>query len=386
MKKKLSGLCILLALLLFFGVFLLTGTSDKPVKQLPVSKEKHAPAPELAPILMESMTLEEKAGQMFLGCMSGAADPQEILSQYPLGGCLFFADFFQNRNKKSAAAEISAYQEASSIPLLMAVDEEGGSVVRVSKYPAYRKTPFPSPQELYRKGGMDSVCAAEEEKADLLRFLGLNVNLAPVCDMTADKNSFIYSRTLGEDAKTTSRYIADVVKIMEKQKIGSALKHFPGYGGNADTHTGIATDTRSYESFVSGDFLPFRAGIEAGAPCVLVSHNIVTALDSSRPASLSKKAHVVLRENLGFEGVILTDDLSMKGVQGFSKAENIAVSAILAGNDLLCTWDYQDQLPAVIQAVKKGRISEKQIDASVLRILKWKESLGLLKENEKEKE
>ena len=148
----------------------------------------------------------------------------------------------------------------------------------------------------------------------------------------------------------------------------------------------IATDTRSYESFVSGDFLPFRAGIEAGAPCVLVSHNIVTALDSSRPASLSKKAHVVLRENLGFEGVILTDDLSMKGVQGFSKAENIAVSAILAGNDLLCTWDYQDQLPAVIQAVKKGRISEKQIDASVLRILKWKESLGLLKENEKEKE
>lgn len=329
--------------------------------------------------LAESMTLEEKVGQMFLVCVSESTISTEDIAAYGPGGYLFFADFFQSRTKDAASSDIAAFQEASSVPMLMAVDEEGGTVVRVSKFPAYRSRPFSSPMELYQEGGLERVLEDTEEKDQLLLSLGLNVNLAPVCDMTEDPDAFIYSRTLGQNREITSEYITAVVKAMKAAGMGSALKHFPGYGGNADTHTGIATDTRSYEDFEKKDFLPFKAGIQAGAPCILVSHNIVTCMDSEKPASLSPAVHEILREDLNFDGVILTDDLIMDGVQGYSGKDNIAVAAVKAGNDLLCTYAYKEQIPAVVKAVKNGEISEKQITDSVIRILQWKDDLGLLK-------
>lgn len=109
-----------------------------------------------------------------------------------------------------------------------------------------------------------------------------------------------------------------------------------------------------------------------------MSHNIVSCMDADRPASLSKDAHNILRKELGFDKVVLTDDLGMDGVQGYSGGENIAVSAVMAGNDLLCSADYEEQIPAVCRAVEEGKIPMEQIDRSVLRILQWKEDLGLL--------
>lgn len=328
--------------------------------------------------LAESMTLEEKVGQMFLFSVSEGTADSQIISQYHPGGFLFFADFFQPRTKETAASDIASFQEASSVPMFMATDEEGGTVTRISRFPAYRKKAFSSPGELYNKGGLDAVLQDTKEKDQLLLSLGINVNLAPVCDMTEDLEAFIYRRTLGRDKETTSQYIEAVVKAMREDKIGSALKHFPGYGGNADTHTGIASDTRSLEDFTSCDFLPFQAGIHAGAPCVMVSHNIVASMDPERPASLSPEVHRILREDLGFKGVIMTDDLSMDGVQDYIDDEDMAVAAIGAGNDLLCSSQYKTQIPAVIQAVKEGKLSEEQITKSVIRILNWKEELGLL--------
>ncbi|MCB6993804.1 beta-hexosaminidase [bacterium 210820-DFI.6.37] len=368
MKRKIgviSGLVIIL-----LGLFAL------PRLAAPASPTQEKTQAEA---LAESMTLEEKVGQMFLACVSDSgADPEDISTWRP-GGYLFFADFFESRSTKEAADRIAAFQDAAKIPMLMAVDEEGGTVTRVSRFPAYRGQPFASPMELYRSGGLAAVLEDTEEKSSLLLSLGVNVNLAPVCDMTEDKDSFIYARTLGQDAETTAEYTAAVVKSMKESGIGSALKHFPGYGGNADTHTGIATDTRDYDQFLSHDFLPFQAGIEAGAPCVMVSHNIVTCMDAEVPASLSSEVHRILRETLGFEGVILTDDLSMDGVQDYIDDEDMAVAAIQAGNDLLCASQYQTQIPAVIDAVKSGELSEEQITDSVIRILRWKQELGLLK-------
>ncbi|MCQ4636670.1 beta-hexosaminidase [Anaerovorax odorimutans] len=328
--------------------------------------------------ILKSMTLEEKVGQMFLVCVSNSTINREDIASYHLGGYLFFADFFKERDKETAKAAIISYQEAAAVPMLMAADEEGGTVVRVSKFPAYRQSPFASPQELYKKGGLDRIREDTAKKSDLLLSLGINVNLAPVCDMTEDKNSFIYSRTLGQDKEKTADYISAVIGVMNEKQIGSALKHFPGYGGNADTHTDIVTDDRPYETFVSEDFLPFKAGIDAGAPCVLVSHNIVKCMDKDKPASLSKRVHEILRTELGFSGVIVTDDLSMDGAADYSQDENIAVAAVLAGNDLLCTSNYKDQISAVCQAVESGKIPMEQIDGSALRVLKWKEALGLL--------
>ncbi len=378
MRKKTIIVCISLAALIVAGfVFLSWLTKDDRQTASPASKKTTA-TKSLAEKALEEMDLEEKVGQLFLVCVSNQTISKQDIADYHLGGYLFFADFFQERSKQTAAADIASYQKAASVPMLMAADEEGGTVVRVSKFAAYRSEPFLSPQSLYRVGGLDAIAEQESEKADLLLSLGINVNLAPVCDVAEDEGSFIYKRTLGEDAQTTAQYISRVITIMNEKKIGSALKHFPGYGQNADTHTDSAVDDRSLKTFEEKDFLPFQGGISAGAPCVLVSHNIVNCMDAKNPASLSKKVHQILREKLNFQGVIVTDDLSMAGAQHVHDGENIAVTAILAGNDLLCTNDYKEQIPAVIDAVKSGKISEEQITASAARILQWKEALGLL--------
>ena len=199
-----------------------------------------------------------------------------------------------------------------------------------------------------------------------------------MADVSTSSDDFIYQRTLGQSASLTAEYVDTVVYAMKEARMGSVLKHFPGYGNNADTHTGIAYDNRSYESFTSSDFLPFEAGIQAGADMVLVSHNIVSSMDGNAPASLSPRVHEILRQHLNFSGVIVTDDLSMEGVRQFTSDTQVAVRAVLAGNDLLCCTDYGVQIPAVLSAVQDGTISEDRIDESVLRILRLKISLGLL--------
>ncbi len=381
MKRKPLILCIAFVLLAGAGLFLLPRNQEQERSAASVTAEDAKAAiasKSAAEEVLETMSLKEKVGQLFLACTHESAINTETIKQYKPGGYLLFSEFFQAHDKESASADIDSYQKAASTPMFMAVDEEGGTVVRVSKYPAFRDEPFSSPRSLYQQGGLEAVLKQELEKANLLLSLGINVNLNPVCDIAKNEDSFLYARSLGQGAKTTACYAAATVRLMNLKKIGSALKHFPGYGENADTHTSIVHDTRPYETFLAKDLLPFRIGIMAGAPCVLVSHNIVESMDAEKPASLSKPVHEILREKLGFHGVILTDDLSMEGVQGYSGEENIAVAAIQAGNDLLCTSGYKEQIPAVLQAVKDGTISEAQITESALRVLTWKEGLGLL--------
>ena len=157
------------------------------------------------------------------------------------------------------------------------------------------------------------------------------------------------------------------------------MKHFPGYGSNGDTHTCIVRDYRDYDSFVNGDFLPFIEGINQGADCVLVSHNIVECIDSEMPASLSGKVIGILRNDLEFDGVIITDDLMMDGVSDYFSEGESAVMAIIAGNDMILSTDYSLQYESVLAAVYDGRITEERIDESVTRILLWKYELGLIK-------
>lgn len=326
--------------------------------------------------LLEGMTLEEKVGQMFL--VRCPEDALKVISRYHVGGYVLFARDFEGETKESLRKTVEAYQEASEIPMLISVDEEGGLVVRVSKYREFRDSAFLSPRELYADGGMEEIAEDTKEKAELLLSLGINVNLAPVCDIADDKAAFLYDRSFGGTAKETADYVKTVVETAKDAGLGSVLKHFPGYGNNADTHEGIVRDSRSYEIYAENDFQPFLAGIKAGAGAVMVSHNIVQCMDGERPASLSPEVHRILREELAFDGVILTDDLYMDAIQEFAGTEAAAVAAVLAGNDMLCCTDFEVQIPAVIAAVKDGRISEEQIDASVLRILQWKEELGLL--------
>lgn len=329
--------------------------------------------------LMQAMTLREKVGQMFfVRCDSSSAVAD--IKKYHLGGLVLFANNFEDETKDSIKEKIASYQEASEIPLLIGVDEEGGTVTRVSKFAEFRKTPFLSPRKLYNEGGLSRIIEDTKEKAELLKSLGINVNLAPVCDVSEDPADYIYDRTLGLNAEKTAEYIDLVVRTMNDYKLGSTLKHFPGYGNNENTHTGISLDNRSYETLVTKDFLPFQAGITAGAGSVLVSHNIVSSMDDKLPASLSKEVHRILRDELEFDGVIMTDDLSMDAITTFTDGEAAAVTAVLAGNDLLIATDYKKQIPAVIAAVVDGKISEETINEAVVRVLTWKLSLGLMEE------
>ena len=324
--------------------------------------------------LLDSLTLEQKVGQLFLIRCPQENEAQAIACFQPAGLVLFSVDF-ENRTAEEVRARIAGMQESSPLPLLISADEEGGTVCRVSRQSALRDKKFPSPRELYAAGGWEAVEQDAREKAALLQDLGLNVNLAPVCDISDDPAHFIYPRAISGDGKMAADFVRRVVTISEEMGVGTVLKHFPGYGNNADTHTGVAIDKRPYETFEQSDFLPFRAGMGAGAPFVLVSHNVVECMDAALPASLSPAVHEVLRETLGFDGIVITDDLAMDAVKQYANGE-AAVLAVLAGNDMLITSDYQNDIPAVLAAVADGRIAEREIDAHVLRILRYKQAQG----------
>ncbi len=327
--------------------------------------------------MLSSMTLEEKVAQMIMVSCHQSVDIEDA-SSFGVGGICLYAYSFENKTKDQVVSMIDGYQNKAKIPMLVSVDEEGGTVVRVSSNPNLRDTPFLSPSEIYAQGGMQAITDDTNEKADLLLSLGVNVNLAPVCDVPLDSENYIYDRCLSLDHDEVSEYAKNVVTAMKKKRIGSCLKHFPGYGGSVDTHQSMSYDNRSFEDFVNGDFKPFESGIRAGADCVLVSHNIVGCMDDKMPASLSKTVHDVLRNDLSFDGVIITDDLVMEGIAQFTDGENAVVLAVKAGNDMIICNDYAGAVNAIVQAVNNGEISQKQIDESVARILKWKTDLALL--------
>ena len=355
------------------------GAAEEPEGSDAAGEQAEEPDPIAARAqeLLDGMTLEEKVGQMFMA-RCPETDAAQLAADYHLGGYILFGRDFKDKTAEQVIADIQSCQDAAEIPLLIAVDEEGGTVNRVSSNPNLRSSPFRSPQSLYSEGGLELVRSDAQEKCRLLESLGININFAPVCDVSQDPADFIYDRTLGRDAQETSQYVAAVVETMAEEGMGSVLKHFPGYGNNTDTHTGVAYDDRPYDTFLTSDFLPFQAGIAAGADMVLVSHNIVSAMDEASPASLSPEVHRVLREDLGFTGVIVTDDLVMDGVRDFAGDDEAAVLAVQAGNDLLCCTDFQTQVPAVLAAVESGEITEEQIDAAVLRVLTMKLRLGIL--------
>lgn len=328
-------------------------------------------------LMLNQMSLEERVGQLFLArCDANTAVTD--LQTYHLGGFVLFAQDFEGQTPDSLREKLTSYQSAAKIPMLIAVDEEGGTVTRVSRYSAFRASPFLSPREYFAQGGMELVVQAEEEKSQLLHDLGISVNLGPVCDLADDPQAFMYQRSMGSDIQTVSDFVTGTVQIMGENSIGSALKHFPGYGNNTDTHTGMAVDSRTLDELAQRDLLPFAAGIQAGCDAILVSHTIVEAFDPSLPASLSPAVHQYLREDMSFSGVILTDDLVMQAITDTYGAGEAAVMAVLAGNDLLCSTEYATQYQAVLDAVLEGRIDIDVLNQAVRHVLQWKIDLGLL--------
>ena len=355
---------------------------------------------------LSEMTTDEKIAQVLLvryPDVGGAS----ALAQYSFGGYLFFAKDFAGKTTSEVQNLINSLQNTAKIPILTAVDEEGGTVVRVSSNPNLAPTRFPSPREVYAEGGLAAIAADTRQKSQTLQNLGLNLNLAPVVDVSTSPTDYMYSRSLGQNAKITADFARTVIETSQKfnaqalaqarktdggnqeidqgttenQKtattqgtVSYTLKHFPGYGNNLDTHTGGSIDRRSFDDLLQTDLPPFQAGITAGAEAVLVGHNTVTALDAENPASLSPNVHVLLRQGLNFSGVVITDDIAMAAIDSDAAP---TVQALLAGNDLVITSDYATSISDVRAALKTGQLSESQLNRAAKRVLAWKYYKGL---------
>lgn len=322
--------------------------------------------------IVVKMSLEEVIGQLLLVHYDQAT--VNDLNKYYFGGFVLFADAFKDKSKEAVIKMTSTLQTQANIPLLLAVDEEGGSVVRVSSNKALSAEKFLSPRNLYQKGGMELILADNKTKNTLLASLGLNINLAPVLDISTNNKDYIYSRSIGLSPEETGYFAKAVIESSQGSAISNVLKHFPGYGANLDTHKNTSIDNRSLDDIKTG-LIPFQMGIDAGTEAIMVSHNVVTAFDSENPASISLNIHNYLHQDMAFQGIIMTDDLSMSATKSI---KNIGVQALLAGNNILIIKDYAKITKEIILAINKGHLSERYIRELAIKNISWKMYKGLI--------
>lgn len=325
---------------------------------------------------LDSMTTYELLTQMFIATYDGSWTTADYAANYGFGGYITFAEDYVNDTPESFRAGVDRVAAASKIPPFIAVDEEGGTVTRASKYEGYRSVPFDSPRNVYLAGGIEGIRTDAAEKADLLRSLGINYNLGPVADISVNSWDFMYARSPGQDAETTAEIVAAIVEESQARGVAASVKHFPGYGAVSDTHTGLAYDWRSVEELEARDLIPFRRAMDMGVSSVMVSH-IITNLDSARPATVSSAVVDYIRHTMGYGGVLITDDMRMNGILDFCPTGNGSLEAILAGYDLICCTNWPEQFPVVWSAVEAGTLTRDRLALSAGRILQMKYDLGI---------
>ncbi len=337
-----------------------------------------------------SMTLEEKIFQLFMVTpealtgydevyMAGEATKDAIWER-PAGGIIYFSQNLKDeaQTKEMLSKTVQYGTERSGVPPFLAVDEEGGQVARISGKEGFSLEAFPD---------MSTIGASKDEKKAFetgdaigryLAELGFNVDFAPVADVfTNPDNTVAARRAFGSDAALVSCMVSEEVKGLKKHGVSPVLKHFPGHGGTAeDSHETKPVLHRTLEELKQTELLPFAAGIESGADFVMVGHISVPEIEEDgRPAVFSRVLVTdILRKQLGFEGIIITDAMNMGAVTESYGSGEAAVEALLAGVDMiLMPEDFGAAVQAVKAAVEEGTLTEKRIDESVTRILKLKE-------------
>lgn len=376
-----------------------TSATVPPTTLPPETEPQETEPPETEPVLetepadpilllLQSMTLEEKICQMFIvapeqltGTWQITEADEDLLSaiaDYPVGGLIYFSENLIDREQ--TAALLADTMAAAPIPLFQCVDEEGGTIARIANNPNMGTTVFPdmmqimSAEEAYTVG---STIGAE------IKELGFNLDFAPVADvMTNPYNRVIGSRAFGTDPEITAQLVSAAVRGFRDCGMVCCLKHFPGHGNtDTDSHYGFAFTWNSPEGLRECEFLPFAAGIAAGAPMVMIGHICTPEItDDDTPASLSGEIVTgFLRKELGFEGLCITDALQMGAITTYCSNEYAVIAAVEAGNDiLLMPEDFYAAYDALLNAVLEGRIPEDRIDESVLRILRCKAEYGIL--------
>lgn len=327
---------------------------------------------------MQSMSTEQMVGQLLVGSCPVDDSADTLVTKYALSGYYFTADDFYAMSSQDIKSKLESYQQKAKTPMIMSVKEEGGAVTALSDLDAFPEYDFSSPRETFAEGGLDAIKKNETDKATMLKSVGINLNLAPVLDMAEETNQIMYSRSLGGTVEETSQYAKEVTTISQQKGVSVALKHFPGYGTNLDTYEPIVVDERELSVFESTDFKPFESGINAGAHCVMISNVLAKNIDSDCVASLSEKAHKILKDDLKFSGLIMTDNLNNADYSEYSNGKDVYVQAVLCGNDLIMVDNIEDAYEAILDAVKDGTIDETTLQKACMRVLAYKYTAGIM--------
>lgn len=406
-KKTLIKIGLPILILIIVIAVILKGCSHEVIPKEEIEKAQKAESG--LKVMLENMTLEEKIGQMIMPSMrygdeaslTSLKEPQKnAIAKYGFGGIILFAE-----NEKGAAQVVNltnslqnAAVDGGKLPLLIASDQEGGSVFRMAT-----GTPGVGNMAVAATGKTKDAYYTGKIIGDELRAAGMNVDFGPVVDVNSNpQNPIIGIRSFSDDPDTAAAYGSKYIKGLRDSGTAAALKHFPGHGNTeVDSHTGLPSINSSLDELMECDLVPFNRGIGAGAQMIMTAHiqypavEGETAISTSTgkeiylPATLSKKILTdLLRDRMGFTGVIVTDSMQMGAISSNFEETDAAVRAINAGVDiLLMPMDIAsdsgiakaDKYIANISAkVKEGAVSEERIDESALRILKLKYNLGLI--------
>lgn len=382
MKK---GLAMLLACCLLFGMTACgkTITEDTPpTEEVPKTAEQMKT--EYITGLIERMDAGEKAGQLIMADFRSNADgtdmtvlseeAKEALAAYHIGGVILFAE---NLDTAEQTRRLTAdLQAAADLPLFIGIDEEGGLVSRLDKSNIEHES-FPSAAEVEDAAYVGRTIGTE------LAELGINVDFSPVADVnTNPENPIIGTRAFSSDAETAAEKVGDFISAMQEVGVSACAKHFPGHGDTeTDSHLGETFVTHDLERLRTVEFLPFRAAIAADTDFIMAGHiqtpNVTT---DGLPASLSAQMLGILREELGYNGIIITDAMNMGAItEGYGGGESV-VMAIQAGADIvLMPADLAEAAECLTEAIESGEISTERVDDALWHILSLKYDRGLLR-------
>ncbi len=395
---------ILLAAGVFVGLLFRQSTVQQPQPaqstpsqlsqsfQAPSEEPPAAPSPEPTPepdpaeILLADMTLHEKVCQLFVvqpadltgvyKVTAAGETTRQALERYPVAGLLYDASNLVTMDQTKTM--LTDVQTFAKIPLILTCDEEGG---RVNRLMHTIGTTYIGPMLNFKDQGAEKAAENAKTIASDLKSCGFNMDLAPVADVWSNpNNTVIGDRAYSNDFEQAAGLVSAAVEGFHAGGVACTLKHFPGHGDtSADSHYGSVYVYKSLDDLRAAEFLPFRAGIAAGADAVMMGHLILPDIDG-QPALMSYKIVTeILREELGFDGVVITDSLEMQAMTDHYGSGEIAVKAVQAGVDLLLSPQSLDKaITALTQAVEDGAITQERLDESVLRVLRLKLDRGII--------
>ena len=359
-----------------------TDTAQPPVPQEPVGETLAVPATGTdSGIFAQNYDLskEQMVGQLLMGICADATTISSETNRYSLGGMLFESTNFGYSTAEEITQTLATAAGECTVKPIYAAQEEGGSRTTFSGiFPEYT---FNTLRSEFESGGLQGVEKAEENKANMLKSLGINLNLAPVVDLAQQGDQIMYSRSISSDAATVSAFAEYAAKFTQAKGVSVALKHFPGYGtlpDSAVSNSEPVVDERAADTIRATDYAPFKAGAEAGAHFIMVSNVVVKGIDAAHTAALSPAIHTELRNNVGFSGVIITAQLDDMDYSAYADGKKPAVQAVLAGNDMILVRDYATAYSDILAAVNDGTIGEQMLKNACTRVIAYKYTAGVL--------